>query len=260
MTRHAGEGQLDLFAAAVTPAGPAAPARRAPATPPPAAPCASEPMSPAAVAWIEQHVIADFHLANEDIWWCGPDQDWSASCACQLPCPCTHGQHDRCRALYARPDRLVRATPETHLRRPAAYRLAQPGLFTPVWLADRVCRPLCQCPTCGTHTPATTVVCLKGRQGDPLLSTDRFVYVGRPMFQGGWRLHGHLLANPFKVGKDGSADEVVARYEDWLTGRPALLERELPALRGKVLGCWCADGQPCHARVLAALADREAQR
>ncbi|WP_373559368.1 DUF4326 domain-containing protein [Streptomyces sp. Ag82_G6-1] len=32
--------------------------------------------------------------------------------------------------------------------------------------------------------------------------------------------------------------------------------RELPALRGRRLGCWCGPEQPCHARVLAELADR----
>lgn len=102
----------------------------------------------------------------------------------------------------------------------------------------------------------TTVVCLKGRQGDPTL--DDVLYVGRPMFQGGWRLHGHPLANPFKVGRDGTPEQVVEKYGSWLDAHRQLLERELPKLRGRRLGCWCAEGQPCHARLLAALANREA--
>lgn len=99
----------------------------------------------------------------------------------------------------------------------------------------------------------TTVVCLKGRRDDPEIQG--VVYVGRPMYQGGWRLHGHLLANPYKVGNDGTAEEVVARYEKWLDAHPVLVERELPKLRGQRLGCWCPEGQPCHARVLAVRAD-----
>ncbi|MDT0478039.1 DUF4326 domain-containing protein [Streptomyces sp. DSM 41014] len=101
---------------------------------------------------------------------------------------------------------------------------------------------------------ATTVVDLHGHQGDAEFAD--VVYVGRPMFQGGWRLHGHVLANPFKVGKHGDAAAVVERYRAWLQERPQLVARELPKLRGRRLGCWCAEGQPCHARVLAELADQ----
>lgn len=99
----------------------------------------------------------------------------------------------------------------------------------------------------------TSVVCLRGRQRDPAIRD--VVYVGRPQFQGGWRLHGHVLSNPFKLGRDGDAATVVAKYEAWLAEHPQLLDRELPRLRGRILGCWCPEGAPCHARVLAALAD-----
>lgn len=100
----------------------------------------------------------------------------------------------------------------------------------------------------------TTVVDLHGRQGDPDLAD--VVYVGRPMFRGGWRLHGHVLANPYQVGKHGDVATVVEKYRGWLAQRPHLLARELPKLRGRRLGCWCPEGQPCHARVLAELADQ----
>ncbi|GAA2110731.1 DUF1643 domain-containing protein [Streptomyces synnematoformans] len=104
----------------------------------------------------------------------------------------------------------------------------------------------------------TTVVCLRGRKNDPAIKS--VVYVGRPQFQGGWRLHGHVLSNPFKLGRDGDAVTVVAKYAAWLASHPQLLDRELPRLRGRTLGCWCPDGAPCHARVLAALADRHGGR
>ncbi|MBU3865545.1 DUF4326 domain-containing protein [Streptomyces sp. 4503] len=99
----------------------------------------------------------------------------------------------------------------------------------------------------------TTVVDLHGHRDDPAYAD--VVYVGRPQFKGGWRLYGHPLANPFRVGRDGDAARCVARYQAWLDAHPELLARHLPALRGKRLGCWCAPGQPCHARVLAERAD-----
>ncbi|MCX4886000.1 DUF4326 domain-containing protein [Streptomyces sp. NBC_00847] len=99
----------------------------------------------------------------------------------------------------------------------------------------------------------TTVVCLKGRRDDPEIKD--VVYVGRPMYRGGWHLAGHLLANPYVVGKQGTAEEVVAKYEKWLDAHPELVARELPKLKGQRLGCWCPEGEPCHARVLAERAD-----
>ncbi|MFJ8351285.1 DUF4326 domain-containing protein [Streptomyces sp. NPDC094153] len=108
-----------------------------------------------------------------------------------------------------------------------------------------------------TESPAaagpTTVVCLKGRRDDPGIKD--VVYVGRPMYQGGWRLKGHLLANPFVVGKHGDAETVVDKYRRWLDQHADLVAREMPKLKGQRLGCWCPEGEPCHARVLAELAD-----
>ncbi|MFF5893952.1 DUF4326 domain-containing protein [Streptomyces globisporus] len=103
------------------------------------------------------------------------------------------------------------------------------------------------------HPGPTTVVCLKGRRDDPEIRG--VVYVGRPMYRGGWHLAGHLLANPFVVGKRGDAETCVAKYERWLDQHPDLVARELPRLKGQRLGCWCVEGEPCHARVLAERAD-----
>ena len=70
------------------------------------------------------------------------------------------------------------------------------------------------------------------------------VYIGRPSKWG----------NPFVIGKDGTRDEVIAKYREWLLAQPALVEA-LPELSGKVLGCWCAP-QACHGDVLAELSNR----
>ena len=71
------------------------------------------------------------------------------------------------------------------------------------------------------------------------------VYVGRG--------RGSRWGNPFKSPRDGSRDEVIAKYERWLVSQPELMAA-LPELRGKVLGCWCAP-KPCHADVLLRLAN-----
>jgi hypothetical protein len=63
------------------------------------------------------------------------------------------------------------------------------------------------------------------------------------------------FANPFKVGKDGSRQEVISKYKAYivelLNSSPELVQ-ELLNLQGKKLGCWCHP-QPCHGDVLLEL-------
>ena len=77
------------------------------------------------------------------------------------------------------------------------------------------------------------------------------IYIGRAVPRCG--LAASKWANPFKIGKDGTQNEVIAKYEAWLKTQPGLMAA-LPELKGKVLGCWCAP-KPCHGDVLARLAD-----
>jgi hypothetical protein len=74
------------------------------------------------------------------------------------------------------------------------------------------------------------------------------VYVGRPTKWG----------NRFRIGKDGTAEECVARYRAEIIGniwtepnRNSIREE----LRGKDLACFCKEGAPCHADVLLELAN-----
>jgi hypothetical protein len=82
-----------------------------------------------------------------------------------------------------------------------------------------------------------TVVHLQRKNGVEVVSCD--LYVGRPMYQGGWRLPGSKWANPFSLKTHGGdLGLVLAKYEEHVRGRPDLLAA-LPELTGLRLGCWC---------------------
>ena len=71
------------------------------------------------------------------------------------------------------------------------------------------------------------------------------VYIGRPSKWG----------NPFIIGKDGTREEVIDKYEAYIMDRPDLIEA-LPELQGKVLGCWCKP-KACHGDVLVRMIENE---
>ncbi len=85
-----------------------------------------------------------------------------------------------------------------------------------------------------------------------------YVYVGRAV-RGGYKAS--PFGNPFKVGRDGTLAQVLAKYRAHVLASPELVAL-LPGLRGKALGCWCCEGtarspspRQCHAQVIAALVD-----
>ncbi len=57
--------------------------------------------------------------------------------------------------------------------------------------------------------------------------------------------------NPFKIGKDGTREEVIEMYRRWIVDQQWLMD-DLPLLRGKVLGCHCKP-LACHGDVLVEL-------
>ena len=69
------------------------------------------------------------------------------------------------------------------------------------------------------------------------------IYIGRPSKWG----------NPFTIGKDGTREEVILKYIDWLEQQPQLLA-QISELKGKTLGCWCHP-KPCHGDILAEIAN-----
>lgn len=77
------------------------------------------------------------------------------------------------------------------------------------------------------------------------------VYIGRPSKWG----------NPFSIPKDGDREEVINKYYYWLHGQiylpgkiPPTIKEIRKALKGKVLGCWCAP-KACHGDILAEIAN-----
>ena len=67
------------------------------------------------------------------------------------------------------------------------------------------------------------------------------IYIGRPSKWG----------NPFQIGKDGTRDEVIEKFKNWILTQPNLLN-DLHEIKGKTLGCWCKP-KSCHGDVLVEL-------
>lgn len=65
--------------------------------------------------------------------------------------------------------------------------------------------------------------------------------------------------NPFKIGRDGTRDDVINKFQAWVERstdpKATWIRAHVHELHGEVLGCWCAP-RPCHGQVLAQLARR----
>jgi len=62
---------------------------------------------------------------------------------------------------------------------------------------------------------------------------------------------GTIWGNPYRIGVDGTRDEVIDRYEKYLR-TSLLLLADLPKLEGETLGCFCKPKR-CHGDVLVKL-------
>ena len=72
------------------------------------------------------------------------------------------------------------------------------------------------------------------------------VYIGRP---GPW-------GNPFQIGEDGTREEVVEKYAEWVLTQPELVATIQIELKGKILGCWCAP-KLCHGYILTEISNED---
>ncbi len=64
------------------------------------------------------------------------------------------------------------------------------------------------------------------------------VYIGR----------GSKWGNPFVIGRDGTREEVIHKYENYFLRNTTLINA-LDELKRKVLGCWCKP-KACHGDIL----------
>lgn len=88
------------------------------------------------------------------------------------------------------------------------------------------------------------------------------VYIGRKR---GTQYH---FGNPFQIGKDGSRQEVIRKFREWINGvayedvepeRRQWILQNLHLLEGKKLGCYCKP-QSCHGDVYVEILDRMKQK
>jgi len=93
-------------------------------------------------------------------------------------------------------------------------------------------------------------VCVRGREPN----TPAITYLGRKW--AGWR--GSPLANQYRIGKDGTRNQVISKYKAWLwqiiqvKDSPAWdeLERLVNTHEPLILGCWCRLDEACHRDVV----------
>jgi hypothetical protein len=69
---------------------------------------------------------------------------------------------------------------------------------------------------------------------------DNAVLVARPSRYG----------SPFKIGKDGTREQVLAKYEAWLDQKLKEEPSFLEPLKGKNLVCYCPLDLACHADII----------
>lgn len=113
----------------------------------------------------------------------------------------------------------------------------------------------------------TSVVNVKVRYIRPLgynnlrewVSDPNNVYIGRAgvvfVEKERYPKESSVFANIFKVGKDGTRDEVIKKYEEYMREKlkgDDNLKKQLMVLKGKRLGCWCKP-EGCHGDVLVQL-------
>ncbi len=69
------------------------------------------------------------------------------------------------------------------------------------------------------------------------------IYIGR----------GSIWGNPYHIGKDGTREEVIEKYRNYILSNNFLMSR-LSDLRGKKLGCYCKP-KLCHGDILVQLVE-----
>jgi hypothetical protein len=94
------------------------------------------------------------------------------------------------------------------------------------------------------------------------INDEKNIYIGRKgvVFIDNIRFpqNSSKFANPYKIGKDGTREEILFKYKNYIVNK---LENnmdlifELLSLKGKNLGCWCYP-EMCHGNILLELIDK----
>lgn len=100
---------------------------------------------------------------------------------------------------------------------------------------------------------ATVAVNVQFEQHDVYIGRGKGDRIGRTILNNPYR---GLFGNPFAIGADGTRDEVIRKYKDWVLHSPEAAEvrRRMPELKGKRLGCHCAP-LACHGDVIAMIVE-----
>ena len=101
-------------------------------------------------------------------------------------------------------------------------------------------------------------VCARELRKNGYKNIEHWIYAGhsKHVYIGRWdpyhpSVPESIWRNPFKVGVDGTRQQVIERYRVYITTkiRDNPSTYNLDTLRDKVLGCWCSP-EPCHGDVL----------
>lgn len=105
----------------------------------------------------------------------------------------------------------------------------------------------------------TTVVRANTAEAKEAQATGRAAYIGRAVPRQGYSKG--TWSNPFKIGPDGTREEVLRMYEEWLRAKLRADDGFIGGIRGqlkdRVLICWCKPAA-CHGDLLARLCDMSA--
>lgn len=81
------------------------------------------------------------------------------------------------------------------------------------------------------------------------------VYIGRSNI--GYGLQESIFHNPYVIGRDGTREEVIKKFEKYAAQNPKILDN-IWLIDGCTLGCWCDyPREDCHGRVLFELREHQ---
>lgn len=78
------------------------------------------------------------------------------------------------------------------------------------------------------------------------------MFIGRPSKWGNPFSHKAHAKSKYRVATKA---EALYKHREWVLSQPELIAEIKRELKGKILGCWCNEGEPCHGRLLVRIAN-----